>query len=146
MGCFTSKAIERIYPLTVIMNAELYKNILDFNLKSLLGQPENKSDYISMQANDPKNKSKIVMKYLKDNNIQLLDWPPQSPDLNPIEHLWDVLKGNVPEYAKESTLDLKVAVAQKWEATPKEMLLKLVHLMPRRLKAVIQAKGGPTKY
>ena len=51
-------------------------------------------DVIFQQDNDPKHTSKRAKEWMEDNNITLLDWPPQSPDLNPTEHLWNHMKKN----------------------------------------------------
>ena len=53
---------------------------------------------IFMQDNAPCHKARVVMDYLRENNIRTLDWPPQSPDLNPIEHIWAIIKQNLYSY------------------------------------------------
>lgn len=75
-------------------------------------------------------------------------WPPHSPNLNPIEHVWIFMKRwierNHPQ--RPTGLALKAATHTTWEAVPPEYLLKLVHLMPGHLESCIRAKGGYTGY
>jgi hypothetical protein len=92
--------------------------------------------------------SKLAQKWFKDNGIKVLDWPAQSPDLNPIEHLWSILKFHLAAYPTPppSIEELWKRVEAEWEKIPKEECLKLINSMPRRVAAVLKVKGGYTKY
>jgi transposase len=78
--------------------------------------------------------------------VAKVDFPPYSPDLNPIENLWNSMAREVEKYQCESVEDLMKAVELEWEAVSKEELEHLVESMPRRCSAVIEAKGCHTKY
>ena len=88
------------------------------------------------------------MEWKEDNLLSCLPWPAQSPDLNPIEHLWDVLERKVrsrwplPKNKKE----LVNVLQEEWSKIEPEVLENLVESIPRRVKAVIEAKGCPTRY
>ena len=70
------------------MNAAQYVDILENNLLPSMEESEiSLEDVIVQQDNDPKHTSKRAKEWMEDNNITLLDWPPQSPDLNPTEYL-----------------------------------------------------------
>lgn len=90
----------------------------------------------------------IVRDYLNEVNIDTLPWPARSPDLNPIEHLWDRLKRCVRarEPAPINRRELEVAVLEEWERIPQETVQDLIRSMPRRMEAVIRARGGNTSY
>ena len=76
------------------MNAQQYKQILQENLVSSVENHKLPSDYIFQQDNDPKHtaKSNHTKKWLSENNVNVLQWPGQSSDLNPIGNLWQFLK------------------------------------------------------
>ena len=78
----------------------------------------------------------------------MLDWPPQSPDLNPIEHLWMHLKRKLEEYDTEPSgmVELWERVEVEWNKILRQVCVHLIESMPRRIDAVLKAKGGYTKY
>ena len=102
---------------------------------------------IFMQNGAPCHRSKIVTQFLKSKKIQILDWPGNSPDLNPIENLWTVLKDKVFEKQPASAKELVDAIKPVWvHEFSAEYCRSLVESMPKRLESIIKAKGGPTKY
>ena len=107
-----------------------------------------KETTIFQQDNDPKHTSKKAKKCLEDLNMNVLEWPPQSPDLNPIEHLWDVLKRRLGSYSTppQGVHELWQRVEEEWRKISKEECLALIESMPQRIEAAIKAKGRNTKY
>lgn len=79
---------------------------------------------------------------------KLLYWSSQSPDLNPMEHMWAYLKKQLGRYPTrpESCEELWKRVSVEWYRIPVEFYRSLISGMPRRLRAVYSAKGKNTKY
>ena len=88
------------------------------------------------------------MRFFEDNDIRVLEWPSRSPDMNPIEHLWDELDRRVRRrVAPPETLDsLAQALQEEWTAIPVDVIQNLIGSMGRRCQAVIDSRGGHTRY
>ena len=84
----------------------------------------------------------------QNNKFKVLTWPPHFPDLNPIEHLWDVLDKQVRSMEAQTSqlTGLKGSAATSWCQTPQHTFRGLVDSMLRRVRAVLAAKGGLTQY
>ena len=86
--------------------------------------------------NDPKHTSKVVAKWLKNNKVNLLEWPSQSPDLNPIENLWAELKKHVRARRPTNLTQLHQLSQQEWAKIHPIYCGKLVEGYPKRLTQV----------
>ncbi|KAF4222390.1 hypothetical protein CNMCM5878_005672 [Aspergillus fumigatiaffinis] len=132
-------------------SAASYLEILEENLFAIYS-PE----MSFMQDNAPIHTARIIKKWFEDNGISTIDWPPYSPDLNPIEHAWAKLKEMIYQLDPDienyqgSIGDLKDRfndlIERAWEGLGQEYFDKLIESMPRRIQAVIEAKGWYTKY
>ncbi|KAK0146198.1 Transposable element Tcb2 transposase [Merluccius polli] len=107
------------------------------------------SDGYFQQDNAPCHKARIISDWFleHDNEFTVLKWPPQSPDLNPIEHLWDVVEREIRIMDVQPTnlQQLRDAIMSIWTKLTEECFQYLVESVPRRIKAVLKAKGGPTR-
>ncbi len=148
-GCFGWEGTGHSCRIDGKMDADLYVEIIEDELRnSLYHWDFTVDDVIFQQDNDPKHTSKKAKRCFKENRIQVMEWPAQSPDLNPIEHLWGILKRKLATYKNPPTsmLELWTRVQTEWEAISEEECRKLVESMPNRIAAVLKAKGGYTKY
>jgi transposase len=148
-GSMTAHDVGNLVRIDGTMDAKLYCKILNENLApSVQKYGGMLGDYVFQQDNDPKHTSKLARKWLADHAIEVLDWPAQSPDLNPIEHLWVHLKRRLSDHESMPTSvhELWVRLEQEWSAIPASACTRLIESMPRRIVGVLRAKGGYTKY
>lgn len=106
------------------------------------------NDFILMQDNARPHTARRVTQYLAEVEINTMNWPACSPDLNPIEHVWDMLGKRVKEreVAPATVDELRLALQEEWQNIPQDAIRNLIDSMDRRMQAVIRARGGNTKY
>ncbi|KAI3356569.1 hypothetical protein L3Q82_017771 [Scortum barcoo] len=100
-----------------------------------------------MQDNARPHVAGVCQQFLQDEGIDAMDWPARSPDLNPIEHIWDIMSRSIHQrhVAPQTVQELADALVQVWEEIPQETIRHLIRSMPRRYcREVIQARGGHT--
>ena len=148
-GCMGWNGVGMLAEVVGKMNAKQYVDILNDHLwHSIVESGIDEEDIIFQQDNDPKHTSRRAREWFEEHNINVLDWPAQSPDINAIEHLWGTLKKKLQTYETppKGVWELWERVVVEWGKITAEDCQKLIESMPRRIEAVIKAKGGHTKY
>lgn len=148
-GCFTAHGVGKLHRIHGIMTRHVYKDILQQQLLPSIQKlfpGENRSKCLFQQDNDPKHTAKIVKTWFKKNLKNVMEWPAQSPDLNPIENLWAILDRRLVNRQPKDEDELFDVLEEGWNKLDTKLLTKLAESMPNRCRAVIKNKGYPTKY
>jgi transposase/uncharacterized coiled-coil protein SlyX len=148
-ACFSGRGLGYMYIFNENMDAKLLQGILGTHLiesAELHFDVEHAEQWWFLQDNAPQHKSVLVRTWLFNNGIQCIDFPPYSPDLNPIENLWADLARRVEKFQCETMEELQDIVAEEWKETDKELLRTLARSMPERCQAVIDAHGDHTSF
>lgn len=129
------------------MDAYRYRELLNPHLQQL-SDHFGGNDWIFQQDNAPIHTARSTVLWLKSKNINVMDWPALSPDLNPIENLWGILARAVYANGKQyySKEELKKAIQSEWKKIGPQVLKNLVESMPKRIYELITLQGRKTKY
>ncbi len=149
-GIFSWHPLGPLVPIEHRLNATTYLSIVADHGHPFMTTVYPSSDGYFQQDNAPCDKAQIISVWFleHDNEFTLLKWPPQSPDLNPREHLWDVVEREIciMDVQLTNLQQMRDAVISIWIKISEERFQHLVESMPRRIKAVLKAKGDPTRY
>lgn len=148
-GCFSGKGLGPLVKVDGKMNRFGYIDILEKNLLSFIHSKHRKQPYAFQDDNAPVHTARDVKNWIIKKKIKILpDWPSQSPDLNPIEHLWHELERRLRKRSgyPKNLYELEKALQEEWKKIPSETYINLIESMPRRIEACIESQGWPTKY
>jgi transposase len=145
-GFYSSGGVGPLITVDGKINGEKYKSILENHLIPLL--KDNGQNLTFMQDNAPVHTCRLVSQFLVENEVPVLIWPPQSPDLNPIENLWHILKSRrAKKFGPVRTKsDIITQSLEIWNEFGIELCEKLSRSLKKRLSEVIKNKGGPIDY
>lgn len=144
-GCITAFGVGFLHKVDGRLNGSAYIDLLGNNLIPTVHQ-YSMTDWIFQQDNATCHVAQQVKNWFEGEQIQVMKWPAQSPDLNPIENLWDSIAKDVDAENPTSLSSLWASVNKVWDTIPLERIKVLYESFPKRCEAVIKARGGPTKY
>ncbi len=127
------------------VNTAIYQEILEHFMLPSADKLYGDADFIFQQDLAPAHTAKGTKSWFNDR-VTVLDWPANSPDLNPIENLSGIVKRKMRDTRPNNADELKAAIKETWASIPPQQCHKLITSMPRRIEAVIKAEGAPTKY
>ncbi len=145
-ACFAAGGVGEFKLFEQNMDKKIFKRILMKHLKSSATKLFGDNHWWFYMDNDPKHTSGVIQNWLFHNGIQLIDVPPYSGDLNPMENLWSDMNRRVESRFSQTIDELKTVITDEWKQTSAILLSKLVASMPARCKAVVNNHGHITNY
>jgi transposase len=148
-GCITYSGVGYYCRIDETLDAQLYTEILRGEvMRTIRYYNMDMEEVVFQHDNDPKHTAQIAQDTLDELGLTVMDWPAQSPDLNPIEHYWSHVKRTLRDqkYIYSDIDELWEAVEGVMEVQNEDLCRDLIATMPERVQAIIMAKGGPTKY
>ena len=145
-GCFSKLGLGPLVALEGSMNAQRYIQLLEDTLLPELQVAD--AQMVFMQDNAPCHKAKIVMDFFDTNHVNIMDWPAQSPDMNPIENLWAVIKARRQKnYGYPKTkFEIIDQIFDIWDNIEPELVSKLADSANKGVSEVLRLNGRVSKY
>ncbi|CAF2995742.1 unnamed protein product [Rotaria sp. Silwood2] len=147
-GCFSKHGFGKLILFKQSLNSnfmcKIYKNGLLPSVKKWFG--DNNYNWKLLEDNDPKHTSKMSKTFKINNGIQSLPWPSQSPDYNPIENVWALMKLKINKQPPTSINNFFGRIKKEWKNLSVEFAEKLADSMERRVQLLIERKGDYINY
>ena len=117
-GCFTFHGVGDFHWILGIMDQHVYRQILIHHVRPSAQRLFPDGGFIFQQDNDPKHTARSVKEYLQNTGRSLLEWPAQSPDLNPIENPWCIIDLRTEDREPKNEEELFEILKEAWESIP----------------------------
>lgn len=147
-GCITYDGVGPLVFVEGNMNSTKYCKVLDDHFLPFVAEHYPDARWYLQEDNASVHRSAQTEDWKRSKGIPSFFWPPQSPDLNPIENVWHSLKTYVRKHLKDirTAADLQQALTTCWNGLPLTYFRSLYSSLPRRCQQVLQMKGHITKY
>lgn len=146
-GCMSARGVGKLCFLEGTVNASKYQQILENELLPSIPKLQSpEKEYIFQQDNASCHTARSTKSWLAANNIPLMEWPANSPDLSPIESLWGKMKQSLRKNPARTLEELRIRLQEIWDSITQEDCQKLVFSMPDRMKSTIKRKGDVTQW
>ena len=145
-GCLSAAGTGKLVRAEGKMGGAKYRDILEQTLHHSVCGLRLGRRFTFQQDNDPKHTAKATLEWFKGKHVNVLEWSSQSSDLNPIENLWSDLKIAVHKRKPSNLKELEQFCKEEWAKIPEVRCGELIETYPKPLAAVIDTKGGSTKY
>ncbi len=145
-GCFSAKGTGRLHRIEGRMDEAMYRSFFANNLLPSVRALKMGRGWVFQHDNDPKHTARATKEWLRKKHFKVLEWPSQSPELNPIENLWRELKLRFAQRQPQHLKDLEKTCMEEWAKLPSAVCANLIENYRKRLTSVIVNKGFCTKY
>lgn len=146
-GCFSIFGVGMLKKIEGNLNSKKYQSEI-INDVDVIGKcitfPQ--KNFIFQHDLAPSHNSISTKSFLTEKGIQTLDWPGNSPDVNPIENLWAIIKNKLHNCEPMTCTEMWAKIQDIWYHIPVSICRSLIDSMPRRVSAVLRMNGYPTKY
>jgi transposase len=127
--------------------SDFVEQVNNQSLQNFLNSYPNSGNLVLMEDGALVHQCLVSKAWRINHSIQKLEWPANSPDLNPIENIWALMKDAIStKYTIKNISQMKEALQAEWDKIPESKFNELVASMPDRIQAVLQAHGGHTRW
>ena len=147
-GCFSKLGFGKLIIFSQNLDAQFMRKIYQRGLlpSANMWYGKDNRNWCLQEDNDPKHRSRLCRAWKEENDVDVLDWPSQSPDANPIENVWSIIKHRLRGKQICTIEQLRRHIKRIWKALPLSYAEKLVESMPSRCDAIIKNGGDWTLY